>query len=1100
MKLAGGKSIALNLPMRRLSLTAGFAALTKAVSFAEEILAKYEKPEEDSSLGETLVFLKHINGELRRAEALRNEFSLTVRLMIARQLTLSGKLGSPAVGREYPAAAERLIERMSTDLRSYGVISQQRLSEIRRIIETEEGLAASLTQPEAQEQSIPGILRVDAASLIHSVYERYESTAPRAQTVPISLFPETTLLFRTNTYNTSESSAPLTATSQNLTESQTTQQTNIFEQNTQVSNVGDSVSIGKEINVSSEEYSYSSENLVHKDETSETSETTQQTNISEQNTQVSNTEDRITLGNEINVSSEEYSYSSESLVHKEETTETSETTQRTNISEQSTQVSNVGDSVTLGNEINVSSEEYSYNSESLLHKEETSETTETTQQTNISEQSTQVSNMSDSVTIGNEINVSSEEYSYNSESLVHNDETSETSETTQQTNISEQTTQVSNVSDSITLGNEINVSSEEYSYNSESLVHKDETFETSETTQQTNISEQSTQISNVGDSVTLGNEINVSSEDYSYNSESLVHKDEASENTEITQQTKISEQSTQISNVGDSVTLGNEINVSSEDYSYSSESLVHIDESAAADGAAPAMILNSFVTQASRHFAALAAKEPGAVLGWKITASAGMKLNTQARAGAELRELLRSGSLLRETESRLTEKTQSYDTRTEQVLRERDTEHNTERQRLRENIITEKEIVSSAMSEEAAKSASVESRADSAGNPGAKEAEPVLSSRVLQTVRLLTENLRREERLTAERISEREIRTVSDRTMSEVLRSGANVSDSVHYFSEELLRLRYQTGGLAAENISTSAKQRRAAAFARAQRYEAPAQANAPEKAETTQNNSVVFNTSFNTTSLRAGDRISEIFESLDLAQTTADLYQSLTGRQPSPETNNLTNNYENISYNNAEYSFDLTAKYYSTPAVLLPGTVIRNVTVIPPARSAMPKTAAAQAGSRETSAVLSFGGEAVGYGETSAPLSLLESPRAEAPGTVQSAPVPSPRITAPTSDMLIRQYGNLIDGADPTGRTLDLGSSFGQPSESSKAIRELASAVKTAAEKSAENSRLIDELKKKQDEIESGALKADDMRLISDEVITRLRTELRLDRSRYSG
>ena len=996
MKLAGGKSIALNLPMRRLSLTAGFAALTKAVSFAEEILAKYEKPEEDSSLGETLVFLKHINGELRRAEALRNEFSLTVRLMIARQLTLSGKLGSPAVGREYPAAAERLIERMSTDLRSYGVISQQRLSEIRRIIETEEGLAASLTQPEAQEQSIPGILRVDAASLIHSVYERYESTAPRAQTVPISLFPETTLLFRTNTYNTSESSAPLTATSQNLTESQTTQQTNIFEQNTQVSNVGDSVSIGKEINVSSEEYSYSSENLVHKDETSETSETTQQTNISEQNTQVSNTEDRITLGNEINVSSEEYSYSSESLVHKEETTETSETTQRTNISEQSTQVSNM--------------------------------------------------------------------------------------------------------SDSVTIGNEINVSSEEYSYNSESLVHKDETFETSETTQQTNISEQSTQISNVGDSVTLGNEINVSSEDYSYNSESLVHKDEASENTEITQQTKISEQSTQISNVGDSVTLGNEINVSSEDYSYSSESLVHIDESAAADGAAPAMILNSFVTQASRHFAALAAKEPGAVLGWKITASAGMKLNTQARAGAELRELLRSGSLLRETESRLTEKTQSYDTRTEQVLRERDTEHNTERQRLRENIITEKEIVSSAMSEEAAKSASVESRADSAGNPGAKEAEPVLSSRVLQTVRLLTENLRREERLTAERISEREIRTVSDRTMSEVLRSGANVSDSVHYFSEELLRLRYQTGGLAAENISTSAKQRRAAAFARAQRYEAPAQANAPEKAETTQNNSVVFNTSFNTTSLRAGDRISEIFESLDLAQTTADLYQSLTGRQPSPETNNLTNNYENISYNNAEYSFDLTAKYYSTPAVLLPGTVIRNVTVIPPARSAMPKTAAAQAGSRETSAVLSFGGEAVGYGETSAPLSLLESPRAEAPGTVQSAPVPSPRITAPTSDMLIRQYGNLIDGADPTGRTLDLGSSFGQPSESSKAIRELASAVKTAAEKSAENSRLIDELKKKQDEIESGALKADDMRLISDEVITRLRTELRLDRSRYSG
>ena len=105
---------------------------------------------------------------------------------------------------------------------------------------------------------------------------------------------------------------------------------------------------------------------------------------------------------------------------------------------------------------------------------------------------------------------------------------------------------------------------------------------------------------------------------------------------------------------------------------------------------------------------------------------------------------------------------------------------------------------------------------------------------------------------------------------------------------------------------------------------------------------------------------------------------------------------------------------------------------------------------------------------------------------------------------MLVRQFGNLIEGADPTGLTEQSGSAaFAGDSSiqrSDTVIRELVTAVKSAAEKSAENSKMIEEIRKRQTEMESGTLKTSDMRVISDEVITRLRSELRFDRSRYSG
>ena len=140
-------------------------------------------------------------------------------------------------------------------------------------------------------------------------------------------------------------------------------------------------------------------------------------------------------------------------------------------------------------------------------------------------------------------------------------------------------------------------------------------------------------------------------------------------------------------------------------------------------------------------------------------------------------------------------------------------------------------------------------------------------------------------------------------------------------------------------------------------------------------------------------------------------------------------------------------------------------------------------------------------YRDTAAQLSYA---RAHSGEPEQQARPTGSRASAPTTDMLVRQFGNLIEGADPTGLTEQSGSAaFAGDSSiqrSDTVIRELVTAVKSAAEKSAENSKMIEEIRKRQTEMESGTLKTSDMRVISDEVITRLRSELRFDRSRYSG
>ncbi|MBR6101220.1 MAG: hypothetical protein IKP95_02235 [Ruminococcus sp.] len=587
--------------------------------------------------------------------------------------------------------------------------------------------------------------------------------------------------------------------------------------------------------------------------------------------------------------------------------------------------------------------------------------------------------------------------------------------------------------------------------------------------------------------------------------------------------------------------MGNEINVSSADYNYTTESLIHRDEAVPADGAAAAtMVLNSFITAAARHFAGLAVRETAALPGTSFIAPAGMKLNTSARAVAERRELIRSLSLLQEAGERSTEE---YNTQTLRVLREQnDTGPVSETEKLRESVKeTERELLSR-MAERTVR------RTEAAEKSAAAEPEKALPGLRPETLRLLTELIRgREVSSRFEHTSGRDIAVLESRAPGSTAPASGSVTDSIYRRSELMLRLRYQTGGLGARSISTFSQQREAAraAFGRAAGYtprlsagyasggysasEAPGltfflrggevpdralEQAAPGYAPAHPENRIspampemIRYLRETSASEAARSSISEAFRSFVYGEVRDTLSPDAERRQrekSSPlqpvtaESISVTAQYENVSYPVfAEYSYGNTVQTFRDQAVMLPGAVIRNMSVIP-SRGVLGGSHPAENGAAPRQTAISAGQEA--YAGTASPLSLLEPPRGGNAGNQSGSAPQSPRIAAPSSDMLIRQYGNLIDGADPTGRTLDLGTAYGQQQDSGKAISELTAAVKSAAERTAENSRLIDELRNKQKEIENGALKASDMRVISDEVITRLRSELRLDRSRYSG
>jgi hypothetical protein len=96
-----------------------------------------------------------------------------------------------------------------------------------------------------------------------------------------------------------------------------------------------------------------------------------------------------------------------------------------------------------------------------------------------------------------------------------------------------------------------------------------------------------------------------------------------------------------------------------------------------------------------------------------------------------------------------------------------------------------------------------------------------------------------------------------------------------------------------------------------------------------------------------------------------------------------------------------------------------------------------------------------------------------------------------PSQAELIKQFGNLIEGADA-----GLTPSF---NVGTHGMSEAMAAIEQTAEKVQMNSKLIEEIREKQRMIEEVTLKSSDMDAISDEMIRKLRSQLRLDRSRFA-
>ena len=108
------------------------------------------------------------------------------------------------------------------------------------------------------------------------------------------------------------------------------------------------------------------------------------------------------------------------------------------------------------------------------------------------------------------------------------------------------------------------------------------------------------------------------------------------------------------------------------------------------------------------------------------------------------------------------------------------------------------------------------------------------------------------------------------------------------------------------------------------------------------------------------------------------------------------------------------------------------------------------------------------------------------------AAPVQTDYTPHLSQEDLISKFGNLIEGAD-AGLTPSF--NFG-----TRGIGEAMAAIEQTAEKVELNTKLIEEIREKQRTIEEVTLKSTDIDAISEEMIRKLRSRMRLDRSRFTG
>ena len=349
------RNIALISPMR-----SGFAALSAASAFAAGIIAKYSGTEPFPVSGESLVYFDALKRQLDDEKQLKQSVNYTLRLLIIRRLVADGRITDPTVsGRFLPAVNERIEQNLNylriTDSNAY-----ERIVRAMTYIENTRELGDDIFVSQISEGArIYNYTSFDIGSFADRFFgERSEGHA-YSGSYAYSALPA--LVYKRESAENDGSASPgkdeydrqsfTYNTEKNVSE--ITQNNVINAGSESVTNNAESV-----VNVGDKNYNYNSENLTYNTEKN-TFETTQNNTVNAGSESVTNN-----AGNVVNVGDSNYNYNSEKLTYNTEKN-VSETTQNNVINAGSENVTN-----NAGNVVNVGDSNYNYNSEKLTYTTE----------------------------------------------------------------------------------------------------------------------------------------------------------------------------------------------------------------------------------------------------------------------------------------------------------------------------------------------------------------------------------------------------------------------------------------------------------------------------------------------------------------------------------------------------------------------------------------------------------------------------------------------------------------------------------------------------------------------------------------------------------
>ena len=158
MKPVIGNSITVNPPMKSISSLVGFAALSKACAFAEDVISKYGKLSDEYLPAEDLVFLKALRESLEGERERQEEMLIAIRLMISRQLIIMGRMPAPVSGSTVLSSFERRVSEIMLRLRNVDRVRLEQLLRVRELISDENRLLSLIRTDELRHDTYSEIL------------------------------------------------------------------------------------------------------------------------------------------------------------------------------------------------------------------------------------------------------------------------------------------------------------------------------------------------------------------------------------------------------------------------------------------------------------------------------------------------------------------------------------------------------------------------------------------------------------------------------------------------------------------------------------------------------------------------------------------------------------------------------------------------------------------------------------------------------------------------------------------------------------------------------------------------------------------------------